>query len=360
MIFLYVLSLLAILITLLPLTLHTHWSVRVFDFPRVQIIAATLLILLAYLVASRFLDRLPQMAYVFILLLVIVLIYQIAWIFRYTPLSRAEVNRTSQYSLERSIRLMSVNVLQSNTHYQAVIDLVEKHRPNILITLETNTHWQEQLSALASVYPYRVNVPQDNLYGMHLFSEYPLADTQVHYRIREDIPSITTRIMLSVNGRSRPVTLYCLHPMPPSPTESPTSLSRDQELILVANEIAEQSHPCIVAGDLNDVAWSKTTRLFRKVSSLLDPRIGRGFFNTFHAGIPLLRWPLDHVFHSHHFTLNAIRRLPYVGSDHFPILVDVQLEEESQKQSDKKADSELDAHEEELLEHRMNNIEPSA
>ncbi len=43
-------------------------------------------------------------------------------------------------------------------------------------------------------------------------------------------------------------------------------------------------------------------------------------FSTFHAHYPLLRWPLDHVFSSEHFTLRDMRRLPGFGSDHFPIL----------------------------------------
>ncbi|HKK40547.1 MAG TPA: hypothetical protein VJ949_14095 [Cryomorphaceae bacterium] len=42
-------------------------------------------------------------------------------------------------------------------------------------------------------------------------------------------------------------------------------------------------------------------------------------FNTFPVGYPLMRWPLDHLFHSHHFTLNSIKRLPSIGSDHFPL-----------------------------------------
>ena len=78
-----------------------------------------------------------------------------------------------------------------------------------------------------------------------------------------------------------------------------------------------------MAGDFNDVAWSYTTDLFRDLSGLLDPRRGRGLYATFPADYPLLRWPLDHVFHSEALALVEMRRLGDVGSDHFPILVEL-------------------------------------
>ena len=98
--------------------------------------------------------------------------------------------------------------------------------------------------------------------------------------------------------------------------------------------------PVIVAGDLNDVAWSETTRLFRKITGMLDTRMGRGMFKTYHAGHRFLRWPLDHLFHSHHFTLSGIRRLRGFGSDHFALFTELVHEP---GRNDKKSGLEADS-----------------
>jgi hypothetical protein len=94
---------------------------------------------------------------------------------------------------------------------------------------------------------------------------------------------------------------------------------------MVGLRVRDETRPVIVTGDLNDVAWSRTTRRFLRVAGLLDPREGRGPYNSFDARYLFLRWPLDHIFHSSHFQVIAMRRLPFVGSDHFPMLYDLAL-----------------------------------
>jgi hypothetical protein len=62
------------------------------------------------------------------------------------------------------------------------------------------------------------------------------------------------------------------------------------------------------------------------LSRLCDPRCGRGFYNSFHASIPFLRWSLDHIFHSSDFAVARMQRMRYFGSDHFPIFVHLRYE----------------------------------
>ena len=64
-----------------------------------------------------------------------------------------------------------------------------------------------------------------------------------------------------------------------------------------------------------------------------DPRVGRGFYPTFTADYPLLRWPLDHLFVSPHWEILTIDRLGNVGSDHFPIYFELCLTERAAKRA---------------------------
>jgi len=183
-----------------------------------------------------------------------------------------------------------------------------------------------RLDRLEQEYPFTLKHPLDNAYGMLLYSRLPLIGGRVEFLVQEDVPSMHARVELRSGDQ---VELHFLHPRPPAPGENDESTERDAELLIVGKGIGESREPVIVAGDLNDVAWSHTTRLFQKISGLLDPRRGRGSFNTFHAKYPWLRFPLDHVFHSAHFKLVRLERQPYFGSDHFPILAVLSFEPEA-------------------------------
>lgn len=307
------------LATLLPMFRLTHWSVRAFDFPRVQLLClmGLNLLLVALLVGY---GRLLGVALGLVTL--IAMGWQAWWILPYTRFWSQEVETADPGSDETRLRIMTSNVLMTNRDSSRLLALVRKHRPDVLVTLETDQWWQEQLAPLEKDMLYTLQCPLDNLYGMHVYSRLPLQDPQIDYLVEDKIPSMSAMLILE-NGTA--VRTHFLHPAPPSPTENTFSSERDAELIVVASALKDETRPVVVTGDLNDVAWSPTTRLFRKLSGLLDPRIGRGMVNTFHTQYPFMRWPLDHLFHSDHFAVGRIGRLEDIGSDHFPLLVDLVL-----------------------------------
>ncbi|MCD9031123.1 endonuclease/exonuclease/phosphatase family protein [Luteimonas sp. Y-2-2-4F] len=305
--------------TLLPLLRSRAWWIRALDFPRLQL----LLVSAGVLLAQCFLHRIDDAVEVGVISAnAACMLYQAWWILPYTRLHPVEVRDCGDPARPR-LRLLATNVLMTNREADRLLALVRAERPDVLIAVETDAWWEARLDTLSDLLPHALRRPLDNLYGMHLYSRLPLRDAEVKFIVEDDIPSMHARIELD-GGAS--VALHCLHPRPPSPTEADGSGERDAELVAVGRAASDSALPAIVAGDLNDVAWSRTTRLFRKVSGLLDPRIGRGMFNTFHAQLPGLRWPLDHLFHSRDFSLVALRRLPAIGSDHFPILVELALE----------------------------------
>ena len=306
-------SIIVLAVTLLPLWRHQHWLIRGLDFPRLQFATLAAIIIVLQCV---FLDLSRPSLALLLLCNVLCLVWQLWWIVPYTPLWPKEVLSCTSDSKAPRVSIMTANVLTPNRNAQALLEHVAHYQPDLLVTLESDQWWETQLDSLSKQMPFSVKCPLDNLYGMHLYSRFPLLETDIAFLVEKDVPSIHGLVALPDGNKIR---LHCLHPAPPSPTENPESGERDAELMLIARSVAESEYPVIVTGDLNDVAWSSTTRLFRKISKLLDPRVGRGLFNTFHADFPFLRWPLDHVFHSRHFCLSSIKRLPAIGSDHFAL-----------------------------------------
>ncbi|NKI27984.1 endonuclease [Arenibacter sp. 6A1] len=313
LIFISICTILTVLVTILPLSKGTHWIIRSMDFPRVQIMLFSLVLLL---VSIFFLNLEYPITWMLVFGNGACFIWQLWWILPYTPFWPKEVKGAKENSPGGQLSIITSNVLTTNRNVEALLKLVNKYQPDILVTLESDRWWEEQLKVLESDMPYAVKCPLDNLYGIHLYSKLPLHDQEISFLVEKNVPSIHVSIELRTGDRVR---AHFLHPAPPSPTENTKSAPRDAELIIVARSVDKSTKPIIVTGDLNDVAWSSTTHLFRKISGLLDPRIGRGMFNTFHAAYPFMRWPLDHLFHSDHFTLHSIQRLPSIGSDHFPL-----------------------------------------
>ena len=306
-------SAIAVLATLAPLLKKDDWWIRAFDFPRVQITVFTIMVSVALFLAygkNLFWHYLPGLA------LIACAGYQLQKIYPYTWLAKKQVMKNRQAPKDSKISILVANILTPNRRVSDLLKIIEAKSPDIVLTLESDRWWQQQLQPLEDDYPYTVKMPLENTYGMHLYSKLELVAPEVKFLVEDDVPSVHTSIKMRTGHHTR---LYCLHPRPPSPTESETSTERDAELLMVAKHIKKADTSAIVAGDLNDVAWSHTTRLFQEISGLLDPRVGRGFFSTFHAKYPFVRWPLDHIFHTNDFTLISIERLPYFGSDHFPL-----------------------------------------
>ncbi|MBT8295088.1 MAG: endonuclease/exonuclease/phosphatase family protein, partial [Gramella sp.] len=310
--------------TLASLTRFDVWWIRGFDFPRIQI---SFLIILVIVTSVLLYDFSKSWHYVAIATLILSLIYQFKKIFPYTYLAKKQVLKFEGEDPNATISILVSNVLTPNKRSDKLISLVNEKQPDILLTLESDQRWEEELATLEKDYKYTVKIPKDNLYGMHLYSKLKLEDIKVKNLVQEDIPSIHGKVVLR-NGKK--VNIHCLHPMPPSPSESDTSTNRDAELLMVGRDLNAEKDSILVIGDLNDVAWSRTTRLFQKLSGLMDPRKGRGFFNTFHAGYFLLRWPLDHVFHTKDFTLIEIAREKSIGSDHFPMYIKLNYKPKAQ------------------------------
>lgn len=308
----YVLSALLIIGSMLPFITHQHWVFRVWEFGRIQVMFLQIVLVAMGLLSVE--DK-SLIFWGVVLLHVGLIIYHVVILLPYTTVYRRNTTENIAKHSE-TISIISVNVYQFNERYVELIKLVKEVNPDILLTMESNQAWEDAMTEIEEDYPNFKKVALENTYGIHFYTKLRVKSLKVNYLIADDLPSIEATL-LTENGK--PFTFFGVHPPPPSPTEEDNSRQRDGELLSIGKKVIVTDGPVIVVGDFNNVAWAKSSILFRKTSELIDPRIGRGFVSTFHAKYRLLRFPIDLFFHSTDIFIEDFRTLRNIGSDHLPL-----------------------------------------
>lgn len=323
-----VISVLLIIAVFLSRVKNDFWVYKVLEYPRLQKLAIVVIIMACW---AFFWPMDHTIYYVIFAGLGISIIYLLYKIWPYTTIAKKEMKRVREVSKDNELKIFTANVFQDNHQYDRMLQQIKDMNPDMVFLLETNHAWEKAMSQLKGDYPYTLSAPLENTYGLLFYSKLKIENGKVDYLVKGDIPSVHGMIELR-SGRK--VMMWGLHPEPPVPGENLYSTAKDKELMIVALRVRECKLPAIVFGDLNDVAWSHTTELFRKTSGMLDPRRGRGYYNTFSAHSHFIRFPLDYIFCTKEFGLVKMQRMPKNGSDHFAMFTHICLNNEAEQQHD--------------------------
>lgn len=291
------------------------WYSKVLDFPRVQYWILALIFLILFIGLNK---KWKYPAVFFVLGLLTSFYIHSVRILPYWFGEETVPDASNNYEKDKAVGIMLANILIKNEEYDRFLKAVQKQQPDMLLVMEVNQEWVNHIMNLKDEYPYVISRPNDEAYGMILFSKLPLSNIEVKYLSHDFVPSFHADVELNSGKKFR---FHGVHPVAPVPSSKYPDNQGEKEvaLIKVGNMVAEGKKPSIVAGDFNDVSWSHTSRMFGHDGKLRNVRIGRGLFNSFDATSKVMRWPLDHYFVTKEFQLVELKRLSEIGSDHFPM-----------------------------------------
>jgi endonuclease/exonuclease/phosphatase (EEP) superfamily protein YafD len=196
---------------------------------------------------------------------------------------------------------------------------LEAVRADIVVVQEFTPAVMQSLATRTPYYPYHYFAAAGQPSGTGVLSHWPLTETQA-LRIgpaRIPVPKVSLR------WHGQLITIFGVHLH--WPLRQRTAQLRNRELEELALLMQREARPRLVGGDFNLTPWSSHFRDFVQRAELEDSAQGRWVLATW----PRQFWPLgiriDHCLTSSHWQTVALTVGPNLGSDHYPIVADLQL-----------------------------------
>ncbi|MEN3794057.1 endonuclease/exonuclease/phosphatase family protein [Fulvimarina sp. MAC3] len=317
LVFLFMLTAVLAVATLVPLIETNIWWIRYMDFIRLQLsvmlIAVLVLAVIVVLTGGG-----KKVGAAIAVVCVGLLGYHAYRLYPYSPVIAPMAAEVASCPENATVTLMSSNVKRGNRDIQKFMDVLDMADPDLLFVMETDAWWDDALKPLEARYANAVQqIPDgDTFFGLHFFSRLELIEPETIAYFDAVTPTVQSRIV-APNGSE--FSFMGLHPRPPQSFDQPTTM-RDGHIAQMAFHAENTAAPLVAAGDFNAVSWERIVRRAMRVGGLLDPRVGRGVIPTYDAHNLVMAWPLDHVLFQDEIGLVSFERLPDVGSDHYPIL----------------------------------------
>ena len=241
----------------------------------------------------------------------------------YTSGKKTTGNRAGR----RRVKLILVNVNFENTLHETFVAFAQRHAPDLLVVQEVNEAWRESLQALQSLYPFSEVEPKGGGSGMALYSRFPFERLTVVLPEGDARPGILAK--LSIDGVS--VSLLSLHPR--TPIRNDHFKLRNGTLAAAADCLRNLPAPKLCVGDLNITPWSLYYQSFIEQTKLANVRKGFGLLPSWPTFL-FFKWlmiPLDYCLVSADIFVADVKTGEPIGSDHLPLIVELELETDGQR-----------------------------
>ena len=238
-------------------------------------------------------------------------------------LSSYPIGHKANQQTNQSIKILLSNVKTNNTNTQKLLDLIEQQQADIIVTLEVNQNWIVALEPLKINYPHKLTLPQEDNFGIALYSKLPFADIKAVSFSNLAIPSIVAKF----ETNHKPLTIVATHPLPPVGNQY--LQQRDNQLKAIGNYLQKVTHAKVLVGDLNISMWSRVYQQLALDSDLVNARRSNGLYPSWPTRLPLsiASIPIDHIMHSKQLATTSFTTGPNIGSDHLPIIAELSFSE---------------------------------
>ncbi|MCD8535851.1 MAG: endonuclease/exonuclease/phosphatase family protein, partial [Verrucomicrobia bacterium] len=218
-------------------------------------------------------------------------------------------------------RMLLANVKSENTGYKRLLELVRSEKPDVIILEEVNQGWIDAVSELRVAYPYHIEYPEEDNFGIAFYTKLPVQSMKI-----ETIGEIQLASVCAVIEHGGAVwNIVGTHPLPPG--GGAYWHWRNEQLNELASYVRRLDGHVVVLGDLNLTPRSYYFRKFTHEAQLRDGGKGFGLQISWPTFFPPLGIPIDHCLVSAGINVRDRRTGHGIGSDHYPVVVDLYLAE---------------------------------